>query len=320
MRNLAIIGSGPAGYTAAIYAARASLQPVLFTGRQAGGQLTTTTEVENFPGFPEGIQGPELMTRMEQQAARFGTGIRQGCEVTALKRIDGGFLLTVNDLYQGTTADEPYRAVIIATGASARYLGLPGEAEFFVDGPGRKHGLTACATCDGAFYKNVPVAVVGGGDTACEEAMFLTRFASQVYLVHRRDQLRASKVMVQRTLATAKITPVWNAALGGYHTDAKNKLEAVTLVDTATKATRRLEVKGVFMAIGHQPNTGFLAGTGVRLDADGYIDVAHGCQTGVPGLFAAGDVRDHHYRQAISAAGMGCMAALEAERHLAALG
>lgn len=317
MRNLAIIGSGPAGWTAAIYASRANLQPVLFTGRQAGGQLTTTTEVENFPGFPEGIQGPELMTRFEQQATRFGTEVRQGCEITALHPVPGGFSLRVNDLYQGSETDEAYRTVIIATGASARYLGLPGEADFFVDGPGRKHGLTACATCDGAFYKNVPVAVVGGGDTACEEATFLTRFASQVFLVHRRDQLRASNVMAERALANPKITPVWNSAPCGYHTDAKNRLEAVELIDTRTGAKRRLAVKGVFMAIGHQPNTSFLAGTGVALDKDGYIDVQHGCQTAVPGLFAAGDVRDHHYRQAITAAGMGCQAALEAERYLA---
>jgi thioredoxin reductase (NADPH) len=319
MPNLAIIGSGPAGYTAAIYAARASLAPILFTGRQTGGQLTTTTEVENFPGFPEGIQGPELMTRFEQQAARFGTEIKQGCEITKVLKTAGGFTMTWNDMYQGTEESAEFKAVIIATGASARYLGLPGESEFFVDGPGRKHGLTACATCDGAFYKNVPVAVVGGGDTACEEAMFLTRFASKVYLVHRRGELRASKVMAARALANPKITPVWHQTLGAYHCDAKNKLTAVTLVDLRTQAESRLEVNGVFMAIGHTPNTGFLNGTGVNVDSDGYIDVVHGCQTNIAGLFAAGDVRDRHYRQAISAAGMGCMAALEAERYLAAL-
>jgi thioredoxin reductase (NADPH) len=317
MPALAIIGSGPAGYTAAIYAARADLAPVLFTGRQAGGQLTTTTEVENFPGFPEGIMGPELMTRFERQAARFGTVIRQGCEIAGITRTPQGFVLKVNDLYQATVTDEVYQAVIVATGASARYLGLPGEADF-LDGTGRKTGLTACATCDGAFYKNVPVCVVGGGDTACEEANFLTKFASKVHLIHRRDELRASKVMAARALANPKITPVWNSTLGGYLTDAKGKMEAVELVDTRTGARSRLDVKGCFMAIGHTPNTGFLAGTGVALDADGYIDVQHGCNTSVEGLFAAGDVRDHHYRQAISAAGMGCMAALEAERWLAA--
>ncbi len=317
MPALAIIGSGPAGYTAAIYAARANLAPVLFTGRQAGGQLTTTTEVENFPGFPEGIMGPELMSRFEQQAARFGTVIRQGCEILSVAKTAEGFALKINDLYQGSETVETFQAVIIATGASARYLGLPGEAEF-LDGTGKKTGLTACATCDGAFYKNVEVAVVGGGDTACEEASFLTKFASKVHLLHRRTELRASKVMASRTLANPKISPIWNVTLGGYQCDAKGKLEGVTLVDTVTGAQRPLAVKGVFMAIGHTPNTAFLAGTGVKTDKDGYIDVEHGCHTNVEGLFAAGDVRDHHYRQAISAAGMGCMAALEAERWLAA--
>jgi thioredoxin reductase (NADPH) len=318
MPALAIIGSGPAGYTAAIYAARANLAPVLFTGRQAGGQLTTTTEVENFPGFPEGIMGPELMTRFEQQATRFGTEIRQGCEILSVAKTAAGFDLKVNDLYQGTETVESFQAVIIATGASARYLGLPGEAEF-LDGTGKKTGLTACATCDGAFYKNVEVAVVGGGDTACEEANFLTKFASKVHLLHRRTELRASKVMAARALANPKISPIWNVTLGGYQTDDKGKLQSVTLVDTVDGSQRPLVVKGVFMAIGHTPNTGFLAGTGVKVDKDGYIDVEHGCHTNIPGLFAAGDVRDHHYRQAISAAGMGCMAALEAERYLATL-
>ena len=316
-RNVVIIGSGPAGLTAAIYAARANLSPLVFEGPVPGGQLTITTEVENFPGFPEGIQGPELMTRFEQQAARFGTVIRQGCEIAKIEKRGSGFALTVSDMYQGTETIEEYKAVIVATGASARYLGLPGEHDFLHDGPNRKHGLTACATCDGAFYKNVEVAVVGGGDTACEEANFLTRFASKVHLLHRRDQLRASKVMAARVLANPKISPVWNVTLGGYLCDGRNRLEAVTLVDTVTGAQRRLDVKGVFMAIGHTPNTGFLAGTGVKLDKDGYIDLEHGCHTNVPGIFAAGDVRDHHYRQAISAAGMGCMAALEAERWLA---
>jgi thioredoxin reductase (NADPH) len=316
---LAIIGSGPAGYTAAIYAARANLGPILFTGLQAGGQLTTTTEVENFPGFPEGIMGPELMTRFEQQATRFGTQVKMGCMVQTITRdADGVFTVRWQDAYQGTDESARFRSVIIATGASARYLGLPGEDDFLTDKPGRKHGLTACATCDGAFYKNVPVAVVGGGDTACEEASFLTRYASKFYLVHRRGELRASKIMADRALANPKIQPVWWKTLGGYHVDAKLKLEAVTLVDTRTQATERLEVKGVFMAIGHTPNTAFLKGIpGLRFDANGYVEVAHGCETGVPGLFAAGDVRDHRYRQAITAAGMGCMAALEAEHYLA---
>jgi thioredoxin reductase (NADPH) len=316
MQNLAIIGSGPAGYTAAIYAARANLEPVLFTGKQAGGQLTTTTEVENYPGFPEGIMGPELMVRFEQQATRFGTVVKQGCEVTSVATAEGGFRLAWNDLYQGTEEHALFKTVIIATGASARYLGLPQEREFLTDGPERKHGLTACATCDGAFYKNVPVAVVGGGDTACEEASFLTKFASKVYLVHRRGELRASKIMAERALKNPKITPVWHQTLGGYHVDAKRKLDAVTLVDTRTQAESRLEVKGVFMAIGHTPNTGFLKDSGLNFDENGYIVVEHGCHTNIPGLFAAGDVRDHRYRQAVTAAGMGCMAALEAEHYL----
>jgi thioredoxin reductase (NADPH) len=316
MQNLAIIGSGPAGYTAAIYAARANIAPHLFTGRQAGGQLTTTTEVENYPGFPEGIMGPELMTRFEQQASRFGTVLKQGCEVTRIEREDGGFRLTWSDLFQGTDQSELFTAVIIATGASARYLGLPEEAEFLTDGPNRKHGLTACATCDGAFYKQVPVAVVGGGDTACEEANFLTKFASKVYLVHRRGELRASKIMAERALKNPKISPVWHSTLGGYHVDGKHRLEAVTLVDTRTGVPSKLDVKGVFMAIGHTPNTAFLKGTGLIMDENGYLVVTEGCHTNIPGLFAAGDVRDHRYRQAVTAAGMGCMAALEAEHYL----
>jgi thioredoxin reductase (NADPH) len=318
MRNIAIIGSGPSGYTAAIYSARANLAPVLFTGEQAGGQLTTTTEVENFPGFPEGIQGPELMTRMEQQAVRFGTEIKMGCRIEAISRIEGGFELRWSDLYQGSEETARFKAVIVATGASARYLGLPGEAEF-LDGTGRKTGLTACATCDGAFYRGVPVAVIGGGDSACEEANFLTRFASKVYLIHRRDQLRASKIMADRVMAHDRIELVWNSLPVGYHVDANGKMEALGLKDTVTGEERRLEVKGVFMAIGHTPNTRFLKDLGVALDAQGYLVVEKGCKTAVPGLFAAGDVRDTVYRQAITAAGMGCMAALEAEHYLESL-
>lgn len=317
MHNVAIIGSGPAGYTAAIYTARANLTPILFSGQQAGGQLTTTTEVENYPGFPEGIQGPELMTRFEQQAQRFGTTIKMGCVVTSITPIANGFTVAWNDMYQGTDEKADFHAVIIASGASAKYLGLPSEAAFLTDGPNRKHGLTACATCDGAFYKNVPVAVIGGGDTACEEATFLTRFASQVYLIHRRDQLRASKVMAARALANPKITPIWNKTIGDYHVDAKHKMEAITLIDTVNGETSRLTVGGVFMAIGHKPNTDFLKGTGVTLDDQGYIEVVDGCRTNVKGIFAAGDVRDHVYRQAITAAGLGCQAAIEVERYLA---
>ncbi len=320
MHHVAIIGSGPAGYTAAIYAARANLAPVLFTGKEAGGQLTTTTDVENFPGFPEGIMGPELMVRFEQQARRFGTEIKMACVVTKVEKRGSHFALHWYDNYQDSNEQAEFKTVIIATGASARYLGLPQDKEFLVDGPNRKHGLTACATCDGAFYKNVPVAVVGGGDTACEEANFLTKFASKVYLIHRRGELRASKIMAERALKNPKIEPVWHQTLGGYQTDAKNKMESVTLVDTRDGKQAKLEVKGVFMAIGHTPNTAFLKDTGLTFDENGYIEVEHGCQTNVPGLFAAGDVRDHRYRQAITAAGMGCMAALEAEHYLQTLG
>ena len=316
MRHVAIIGSGPAGYTAAIYNARANLEPVLFTGEQAGGQLTTTTDVENFPGFPEGIMGPELMTRMEQQASRFGTTVKMGCMVTSIvKDDDGAFTVSWSDLYQGSEDSDRFKAVIIATGASARYLGLPGEKDF-LDGSGAKTGLTACATCDGAFYRDVPVCVVGGGDTAAEEGTFLTKFASTVYLIHRRDELRASKVMADRVLSQEKVKPIWNSEITGYLTDDNGKMRAVSLLNRETGETSELEVKGVFMAIGHTPNTGFLQGTGVKTDSSGYIEVERGCRTSVTGLFAAGDVRDHTYRQAVTAAGMGCMAAIEAERYI----
>ncbi len=315
MQNVAIIGSGPSGYTAAIYTSRANLSPVLFTGMQAGGQLTTTTDVENFPGFPEGVAGPELMTRFEQQAQKFGTEIKMGCTVEKITQIDGGFELSWNDLYQGTTETAQFKTVIVATGASARYLGIDGEEEF-LDGTGKKQGLTACATCDGAFYRDVPVCVVGGGDTAAEEAIFLTRFASKVFLIHRRDELRASKVMADRVLAHEKIEAVWNSKPIAYHTDANGKMEAIGLEDTKTGEQTQLGVNGVFMAIGHTPNTAFLVDTGVDLDDAGYINVVDGCKTNITGLFAAGDVRDTVYRQAITASGMGCMAAIEVERYL----
>ncbi|MDA3960749.1 MAG: thioredoxin-disulfide reductase [Planctomycetota bacterium] len=320
MPKVAIIGSGPAGYTSAIYAGRADLAPVLFTGMQAGGQLTTTTDVENYPGFPEGIMGPELMTRFEQQATRFGTEVKMGCSITTVERLESGsFKLTWDDLYQGTTDSAEFETVIIATGASARHLGIEGEAPFF-DGTGSHHGVTACATCDGALplYRNQPVCVVGGGDTACEEALFMTKFASKVYLIHRRDQLRASKIMAERAVAHEKIEPVWNAVVKEYCIDGDNRIEGVTLTSTQDDSESRLDVKGVFLAIGHVPNTKFLVGTGVDLDETGYVEVSDGCKTSVPGLFAAGDVRDTVYRQAITAAGMGCMAAIESERYLEA--
>ena len=265
MHNVAIIGSGPAGYTAAIYSSRANLAPVLFTGAQAGGQLTTTTDVENFPGFPEGIAGPQLMSQMEQQATRFGTSVKMGCMITAVDQIDGGFKLTWDDMYQGTSESADFKTVIIATGASARYLGFPDE-EKFLDGSGQKQGLTGCAVCDGAMpaYRDQPVCVVGGGDTACEEAMFMTKFASKVYLIHRRDELRASKVMADRALANEKIEPLWNTTLTEYLTDDNGSMRGVKLASTVDDTTSELDVKGVFMAIGHVPKHGFLGRNGCR--------------------------------------------------------
>lgn len=306
--KLIIIGSGPAGYTAAIYAARADLKPLLFTGGQIGGQLTTTTEIENFPGFPEGIMGPELMFNMSQQAEKFGTRFAFEEVLSVTQEACSGFFTV-------TTSGGAYQAqaVIVATGATARYLGIEGEKELI------GHGLTACATCDGAFYRDVPVCVVGGGDSACEEASFLTRFASKVYLIHRRDQLRASKAMQQRVLENEKIEPLWNSTIAAYHTDEQGELASVTLKDTVNGAERELEVKCVFMAIGHVPNSSFI-GNLAEVDKAGFIVTTPGSTaTKTPGLFVAGDVGDAVYQQAISAAGMGCRAALDAERYLLSL-
>ena len=303
-----IIGAGCAGYTAAIYTARANLSPLLITGSQIGGQLTTTTEVENFPGFPDGVMGPDLMFLMQQQAEKFGTRFAYE-DVKSVIRDEATGLFTVKTSGQNYEA----RSIIVATGASARYLGIPGE-EGLVG-----HGLTACATCDGAFYRDVPVCVVGGGDSACEEAMFLTRFASRVYLIHRRDTLRASKIMAERTLSNEKIFPMWNSTIVSYKTDDKGELEAVMLKDLVEGDVTELPVKCVFMAIGHTPNTSFLGDLVDRDDA-GYIIREPGLMaTKTPGLFTAGDVADPHYRQAISSAGMGCGAAIEAERYLLGL-
>ncbi|MGE9268960.1 MAG: thioredoxin-disulfide reductase [Verrucomicrobiales bacterium] len=305
MENVIIIGTGCAGWTAAIYTGRANLNPLVLSGTQPGGQLTTTTEVENFPGFPEGIMGPELMGNMQKQAERFGARIDYKTVDEIVRNADGTFTLKVGkDELQSKT-------VIIATGAAPRHLGLPNEKELI------GHGLTSCATCDGAFYRDVPVAVIGGGDSACEEATFLTRFASKVYLIHRRDELRASKIMAERALANEKVEPVWDSTVTEYLTDDEGEVRAVTLKNLKTGEESELDLKCVFVAIGHVPNSQFV-GDLVDLDENGYIlQNPGGTSTKTPGLYAAGDVADHVYRQAITAAGQGCAAAIEAERYLA---
>jgi thioredoxin reductase (NADPH) len=304
MENVIIIGTGCAGYTAAIYTARANLTPLLLSGTQPGGQLTTTTEVENWPGSPEGIMGPDLMMKMQAQAEKFGARIAWASVESIERRENGSFLLKA-----GSESFEA-KAVIIATGAAPRHMGIAGEQKLI------GHGLTSCATCDGAFYRDVPVCVIGGGDSACEEASFLTRFASKVYLIHRRDELRASKIMADRALANPKIVPIWNSTVSEYLTDEKGEMRAVTVHNLVNGEKSELEVACVFVAIGHVPNSAFLGGL-VDKDENGYIIQNPGrTATKTPGLFAAGDVADHYYRQAITAAGQGCAAALEAERYL----
>ena len=303
MEKLVIVGTGCAGLTAAVYAARGGLQPLVLEGRHPGGQLATTTLVENFPGFPEGIDGPELIMNMKAQAEKFGARF-DFAEVTGFEPKEGKVALEID----GERIVET-RALIVASGASARWLGLPREKELI------GHGLTSCATCDGAFYRDVPICVVGGGDSACEEATFLTRFASKVYLIHRRDKLRASPIMAERVLANPKIEPIWNSAVAEYLTAPDGEMRAVLLKDLATGATRELDVKCVFVAIGHEPNTQPFLGK-LPTDPEGYLLKTRATATVIPGVFAAGDVSDKVYRQAITAAGDGCAAALDAERYL----
>ena len=302
MEKVIIVGTGCAGLTAAIYAARANLSPLVLEGREPGGQLTTTTLVENFPGFIEGIDGPQLIMNMKAQAERFGARFAYS-HVDDFEPKEGHVSVKIDDEWTDT------QALIIASGASARYLGLPDEKKL------TGHGLTSCATCDGAFYRNVPVCVVGGGDSAAEEATFLTRFASKVYLIHRRDELRASKIMADRALANPKVEPVWNTVVTQYLTDEHGEVRAVKLKNVNTGAESELEVKCVFVAIGHDPNTAPFKGK-LDMDENGYLIQRGGTRTNVPGVFAAGDVADHVYRQAITAAGQGCAAALDAEKYL----
>jgi thioredoxin reductase (NADPH) len=304
-RNVIIIGSGPSGYTAAVYAARASLKPLVFEGSvTAGGALMNTTEVENFPGFRDGIMGPALMDEMRAQAERFGAELVADDVVEVDLTGDVKIVKTATDTYTA-------RTVVLATGSGYRKLGLPREEEL----SGR--GVSWCATCDGFFFREQAIAVVGGGDSAIEEATFLTRFASKVYLIHRRGELRASKIMQERAFADPKLELVWNSEIAEINGD--DRLESVTLRDTVTGETRPLEVTGLFIAIGHDPRSELLTGQ-VDLDDDGYVLVHHpSTATNLPGVFAAGDLVDHHYRQAITAAGTGCAAALDAERYVAML-
>jgi thioredoxin reductase (NADPH) len=302
MRNVIIIGSGPAGLTAALYASRANLKPLVIEGLEAGGQLMLTTMVENWPGFIDGIIGPDLMTQMRAQAERFGSEIVRG-NVTAVDLTSHPFKVRTAD------GEHLSRTLIIATGASARLLGLPSERTLM------GHGVSTCATCDGYFFRGKPIAVIGGGDSAMEEAIFLTRFASHVTVVHRRDTLRASKIMQDKAFANPKISFEWDTEVDDVLDMARGVVTAIKLRNNKTGARKELEVEGVFVAIGHTPNTALFKGQ-LEMDVNGYLMTHAGTRTSVPGVFACGDVQDHIYRQAITAAGSGCMSAIDAEKYL----
>jgi len=304
-RKVIILGGGCAGWTAAIYTARADLQPLLITGNDLGGQLATTTEVENYPGFPDGILGPELMQRLQQQAEKFGTEVVMDL-VTEVDFQQRPFVLK--------TLGETYRAqaVIIATGASPRKLGVPGEKELL------GYGVSYCATCDGFFFRGQTIAVVGGGDSAAEESTYLTRFAEKVYLIHRRDRLRASEAMQRRVLANEKIEPVWDTVVTEVLGSPGERMTGLKIKNVKTEEESTLPVTGLFVAIGHVPNSQIFEGQ-LELDPAGYILTDPRMHTSVPGVFAAGDVVDHVFMQAVTAAGMGCAAAIEAERYMASL-
>ena len=301
MHNVVIIGSGCAGLTAAIYAARANLKPLVIDGHEQGGQLSLTTHVENYPGFPDGIMGPELIENMRKQAERFGAEFKAG----SVNEVDLG-----KRPFKVTSGKDVYetRSLIVAAGASARLLGLPGERELI------GHGVSTCATCDGYFFRGKPIAVVGGGDSAMEEANFLTRYASKVYLIHRRSEFRASKIMIDRAKKNEKIELVTPYVVESIHAP-KGSVEGARLRNVQTKETRDLELHGVFVAIGHDPNSTVFKGK-LEMDGNGYLIAKHGSLSSVPGVFIAGDVQDHRYRQAVTAAGSGCMAALDAEKFL----
>ena len=302
--RVVILGSGPAGLTAAVYSARANLKPLIVHGPLAGGQLTTTTDVENFPGFPEGVMGPDLMALMEKQAKRFGTEVIQDT-VTSVDLSQRPF--TLKTATRTITCD----SLIVSTGATPKFLGLPKEKEL------TGYGVSTCATCDGAFFRNQIIAVAGGGDSACEEAHFLSRFGSKVYLIHRREELRASKIMQERVFENPKIEVLWNKIITDIQGDKKEGVKALLLKDSKTGIETKLECAALFTAIGHTPNSKLFQGS-LELDENGYILTKDkSSYTNVPGVFACGDVQDHVYRQAITAAGTGCTAAIDAERWLA---